>query len=260
MLCCARASGLGNAASSNEAAEDVSSASSASTALEVIYSREHQHAAAELRRYLYLISDELPTLTLLETASNQRALINSHQQRMPIILAGPRADDPLAHALLTAIDAGWPAAALGDAAGPHDHVLRASPGGSAPAAVICHGATTLGTRYAVYSLLEALGVGFRLHGQDAVPRLRASDVVEQLRGLRQQNLSPGAITTRGIQPFRARAPHPRSHPAHLCINTRQQPAERHGCFGAVQTTSARGRTNGTRTTTRRTWNSSRSSS
>lgn len=181
----------------NPASTGVVSTSSAASSLEIIYSRGNQHAASELRRYLYLITAELPGLTLLEDAGPGPQLPRVRQEQLPIVLAGPRADDPLAHALLTAIDAGWSTAALSSAAGGDDHVLRSSLDG---AAVICHGATTLSTRYAVYSLLETLGVGFRLH-QDAVPQLRTSDVVARLLGLPQQNLSPGAITTRGIQPF-----------------------------------------------------------
>ena len=193
LVLCYVAGAVGSASTSRGSGVDEPARASA---LQVIYSRENQHAASELRRYLYLITAELPALTLLEEAGLNLQLPSAQQEQLPIVLAGPRADDPLAHALLTAIDAGWSTAALGSAAGEHDHVLRSS------TAVVCHGATTLATRYAVYSLLETLGVGFRLHGQDAVPRLRTSEVVERLQGLpQQQNLSPGTITTRGIQPF-----------------------------------------------------------
>ena len=57
------------------------------------------------------------------------------------------------------------------------------------------------SRYCVFSLLEAAGVGFRLDGQDAVPRVGIQAVLEAWSTLQHQHMSPGGIDVRGMQPF-----------------------------------------------------------
>jgi hypothetical protein len=118
------------------------------------------------------------------------------------VVLGVAGDRQSTDVLVTALQDFEP---LHDAAGPHDHRLHSSwmtnDSGDRTLAVGLQGMSALATKYAVFSLLEEVGVGFRLHGQDAVPRLSVSDITERLGALHHKTMTPGAITTRGIQPF-----------------------------------------------------------
>lgn len=92
--------------------------------------------------------------------------------------------------------------AAGETAGPHDHLLHSDDDANV---TICMGSTLLATKYAVFSLLEVLGIRFRLHEQDAVPRVGggAAAVIETLRNanLQMKQYTPGKVEIRGVLPF-----------------------------------------------------------
>ena len=187
----------------------------------IAYSQAHHPAAAELRRYLYLLTQQqcveaeplessltdeaaggcLPALLELRDDTDA-AVLNStlHASAGLFVLAGSNpAEERTAFEFLDTALEGW--APLGTAGavdpGEHDHVVH-----STGPLTVCHGATTLATKYAVFSMLEAaLGVGFRLHG-DALPAPRpAAALVARLAQHGRRSWSPGAVDTRGIQPF-----------------------------------------------------------
>jgi hypothetical protein len=153
----------------------------------------HVNAAArELRRYLYLVTSEIPELL--------SRLPQPHERRRLTIILGVADDRQSTDVLVAALEEFQPL----HAAGPHDHRLHSSWGtidDENTLAVGLQGMSALATKYAVFSMLEEVGVGFRLHGQDAVPRLSVSAVIDRLGALRNKTMTPGAITTRGIQPF-----------------------------------------------------------
>lgn len=181
----------------------------------IAFASAHRAAAAELRRYLYLLtccepplggeSSCLPSLLELhdgggvaELNAELRFAASRDDGGGLFVLVGPASSPTEAavhSALLGASLANW--LPLDEAsAGQHDHVVHSN--GSM---TICHGMTSLATKYAVFSLLEALGVGFRLHG-DALPEPRDQSVLTALLARHhRRSWSPGAIDTRGIQPF-----------------------------------------------------------
>ena len=183
----------------------------------IAYAPDHAAAAHELQRYLYLLlgptpaagddddrrRDEPPTRlpVLLELASNGALVAPSadHESRKALfLLAGPLTADSLAHDFLRQSPdlEGWQP--LPDDAGEHDHIVHTSRDGRL---AVCHGATALATKYAVFSLLESLGVGFRLHG-DALPAPRpAAALITALAQHGRAAWSPGVVNRRGIQPF-----------------------------------------------------------
>lgn len=119
-------------------------ATSADVPLAITYTPQHEPAARELRRYLHLLDDfdaDLALLSPLETTAALRLHGGSN-----VVLAGPRATDAAAHALLeAALPAGtW--VDLGAGAGADDHVLHTY----SPHLTICHGASVLATKCATH--------------------------------------------------------------------------------------------------------------
>ena len=193
-------------------------AAAAAAGITIVYDPQHESAARELRRYLHQLAElgtDLAQLSVLPaTALSGKSSIDlgKHQGSAHVVLAGPRAIDGPANALLdAALPSGvWASLELGADAGTDDHVLH-SP---SPQLTICYGASILATKYCVFSLLEAAGVGFRLDGQDAVPRIGLPAVLAQWATLQHQRMSPGTIEVRGMQVrehHRTYAPHSQSH-------------------------------------------------
>ena len=162
---------------------------------------------------MYLVTQDMPTLTEINPHVDNAphttlaTLAERARSQPTLILAGPTSSDRSAHALAAMIDPTWHAHALGADAGVDDHVLHplvtATPAGPRGAAtkktpvVVCHGATPLAVKYAVFSLLsDELGVGFRLHGRDAVPRASTQAVVSRLGHVQSRVLSPGQVHRR----------------------------------------------------------------
>lgn len=182
----------------------------------IAFGSAHSAAAAELRRYLYLLTrcDDplyldgaakscLPELLELHDGANitplrsaLRSISATDDSGGLFVLVGQDSSptEAVVHSALRESLNGW--VPLEASAGEHDHIVH-----STGSLTVCHGTTGLATKYAVFSMLEALGVGFRLHG-DALPEPRWPSALTALLAQHdRRSWSPGAIDTRGIQPF-----------------------------------------------------------
>lgn len=157
------------------------------TTIRIISVEDHYAAGTELRRYLYLLTGTLPAYTHSYAAAT---LPNSTTN----LTAYSAANNSYSILLTTTSSSSL--------SGPHDHLLHSDDDANV---TICMGSTLLATKYAVFSLLEVLGIRFRLHGQDAVPRVSggAGAVIETLRNanLQMKRYTPGKVEIRGMQPF-----------------------------------------------------------
>eukprot|EP01046_Picozoa_sp_COSAG06_P056330 COSAG06_NODE_10623_length_1646_cov_3.148028_1_plen_209_part_01 len=167
-----------------------------------------RRASLEARRYLYELSGELPAARsvgelggdpLAQVAATPRVLVANVGQLAAI---HPALVDPLRPP---------PAAAPGshfvqlvNLAASEGNTSNAS--GSSGVLIVCSGVDSTATLYAVYSLLEALGVRFRNHG-DVIPRGgHGRGLAALLEGIRElvpaQRVwrSPN-MALRGSQPF-----------------------------------------------------------
>jgi hypothetical protein len=206
--CLGAAANLGGLKSHDtDAGSAISDRGAKTSTFTIAYGPAHSAAATELRRYLYLLTRCEPTkrcLPALFELSDAAHAVDLNDTLRDVdnssgvfVLTGSATsvDDHVAHTFLGAMALQqW--APLETSAGKHDHVVHSS--GSL---TVCHGTTALATKYAVFSLLEALGVGFRLHG-DALPAPRpAAALTARLVLHGRKSFSPGAVDTRGIQPF-----------------------------------------------------------
>lgn len=195
----------------------VAAAAHQSSSFTIAFGSAHSAAAAELRRYLYLLTrcgpgqpavlggaaTCLPELlelhdgaavTQLQSVLSSTSPMDNSSGLFVLVGADSSPTETIVHSALGESLEGW--VPLEADAGEHDHVVH-----SAGSLTVCHGTTSLATKYAVFSLLEALGVGFRLHG-DALPEPRRPSALTALLAQHgRKSWSPGAVDTRGIQPF-----------------------------------------------------------
>jgi hypothetical protein len=168
-----------------------------------------RRASLEARRYLYELSGELPAARpvgelggdpLAQVAATPRVLVANVGQLAAIhpALVDPLRPPPRSHL------AGSHFVQLVNLAASEGNTSNAS--GSSGVLIVCSGVDSTATLYAVYSLLEALGVRFRNHG-DVIPRGgHGRGLAALLEGIRElvpaQRVwrSPN-MALRGSQPF-----------------------------------------------------------
>ena len=166
-----------------------------------------RRATAEVRRYLYELSGELAQVVAVNGDGGGRN--SSLLPELTAVLVAPASRLGLFHPALEQLAAEAP-----PAAGSHFvQLVRRLPGrsGAPPAllpVVVCSGIDEISTLYAVYSLMEQLGVRFRNHG-DIIPRGgRGQPLASLLAQLPADSYYPERVIwqspnmeLRGSQPF-----------------------------------------------------------
>ncbi len=132
-------------------------------------------AAREVRRYVYVRTDQLLPIAAAETAPSGDAIIIVRKDRAPV-------------GATAAIQA-----AVKDL-GPQQYLLKTTPAGGHKQLWIV-GGDDVGTLYGAYRAVEHLGVRFYLHG-DVVPDAKIAVRVPEL-----DEVGKPLFDTRGIQPF-----------------------------------------------------------